>query len=166
MVLLTIVIAVPVMAVNVSVSFLPGVLVPVGILVLGLIGGLIKALWPKSPLNSMINSLQGEIITVERIDKAVEMLLAGGKPPTAFIDWVGDVVGEITVSVNQWPKLTRDQRIGIVASVFSKLARSFVEKLLPGIPSDIANTKFAKKAVATKILTKTVPDETLIKGAV
>jgi hypothetical protein len=117
-----------------------------------IIATLIRLVGAKSPISKMIGEFQNSVITEERVDAAVENLLARGKAPTPFIDWVGDVVGRLYVSINQWPLLDRSQKIGIIASLFSEQSASFVQKVLPGIPKDVAAQPAARREIAKRVL--------------
>jgi hypothetical protein len=131
---------------------LPDGLVALGTVILGAGAAVAQWLKKRKPFDRWLSRVGPNLISEERMDAAVERILSGNGPPSPFVDWVGDVISKLVALGSHWPHISHNQRIGILADAFSRLGAGAVEKLLPGIPPDIARRDYAKRTVAKAIL--------------
>jgi hypothetical protein len=142
------------------IPLLPDGLVAIATLLVGVGGLIFKIARARGPVAAMLRQLRRGFVTEERIDKAVEELLSGTSLPRGWIDWIGDVAAKLFVGLDAWPNLSRSQRIGIIATIFSELSASFAKKVIPELPEDVMRTKAARRSIAIKLLTVGHPQGT------
>jgi hypothetical protein len=134
-------------------SLPPAIVLPVslGIAVLGLLSRFLKF---KPALKALIEELRIKTVSYERVDKAVEDLLRQGKPVTPFIDWVGDVVASFATQLPEWKEYTWEKRVGIISSLFGKLAKAKALTLVKVDDDVVLTDQEARKIVAMELLRK------------
>lgn len=124
-----------------------------GGMILSLLAVLADHLSKPSPLKSMVKSLSDHsLVTVDDVDHSVQEFLAGSGIPEEFSDWVGDMVGKLVVEVPTFFSKPKEQRDGIIASLFSKEKMKFIKSVLPILPAWIAEQKWASKRFVQRLL--------------
>jgi hypothetical protein len=92
------------------------------------------------------------VVSHADIDAAVERVLSGGRPPSPFVDFVGDVVADLITRLPDYLLIPKDQRIEMIASVISDQSRSKFRKIVPEIPDALESMKWSRFQVVLKLL--------------
>jgi hypothetical protein len=120
-----------------------------------------RAVKASDRVGEIMNSIsKNGLVTHDQIDKAVESILSGGKPPTPFVDSIGDIIADLMTRLPGYLQTPKEDRIRLVASVFSKQTKDKVSKLLNTLPDNILSMVWSIRQVVERILTITsiVPD--------
>jgi hypothetical protein len=134
------------------VDSLPSIVTLIGGVAVAAVGVLSRFIKIPTAIRSIASRINKDVITFERIDKAVEDLLSRGTPPTAFQDWLGDVIGVIITRVPHWRDLSVEQKTEIIASLFAKFSRSKAARLLPIIDLKVLSKRFARHRLASQVI--------------
>jgi hypothetical protein len=124
---------------------------------IGLITPLLQK-WSKAPRAVKILAKrisENGVLTHEDIDNAVESILSGGRPPSLFVDLVGDIVADCVTRVPNYLAVPIEQRIGIIAALVSKQTKARIRAAFPLIPESILKQNWALRKFIYSVLTLT-----------
>jgi hypothetical protein len=115
-----------------------------------------RAVKASDQIGGLISSItKNGLVTHDQIDKAVESILSGGRPPSKFIDAIGDVVADLILRLPAYLQLPREDKIRMVASIFSQQTKDKVASILPQLPENILSMLWARRQVVEGTLNKT-----------
>lgn len=135
-------------------GLLPQIVIPALGIITALIGVLSRFIKLPGLISSTAKKIHKNVITFERIDKAVEELLSRGNPPSAFVDWLGDVVASIVVYAPAWTDMTIAQRTEVLSSLFAKLSFSKAKRVMPVSDTEVLKRSFSRQRAATQVIRK------------
>jgi hypothetical protein len=92
------------------------------------------------------------LVTQKQIDKAVEDILSGGRPPSCFVDVIGDIVARLVKTLPDYLATPIADRVRLVAFLFSKEDASKVRLCLSTLPENISRMSWAVRLVVEGVL--------------
>jgi hypothetical protein len=106
----------------------------------------------KGPVAKFLEELNSNYVSQQRIEGAVRDILPGITSDSPFRQWVEVFAAQALNSLNDWPHASHTQRVAIIAEGFSRLGTATIRSVLPGLPVDVAEQRYAVKTVAKRLL--------------